>query len=113
LEPEVAKQLANGDIDPVDLEPMVDINPGFNPRSLNKVPTTTVGASKKAKGKEVAGKLRPSGGLHDFFGMYFLLLIWIPAYMWHRSERRHTCPNQDHINYDQATTTNHSWESER
>ncbi|RXW15314.1 hypothetical protein EST38_g10540 [Candolleomyces aberdarensis] len=70
LEPEIAKQLANGDLDPVDLEPMVDINPGFRPQPINQIPMTTVDVSKKGKGKEVAGKSRPSGGLHDFFGVY-------------------------------------------
>ncbi|KAJ2925261.1 hypothetical protein H1R20_g11856, partial [Candolleomyces eurysporus] len=68
LEPEIAKQLANGDLDPVDLEPIVDINPTYRPQPINQIPMTTVDVSKKGKGKEVAGRSRPSGGLHDFFG---------------------------------------------
>ncbi|KAF6764089.1 exodeoxyribonuclease 1 [Ephemerocybe angulata] len=66
LEPSLAKQLACGDVDPVHLLPMVDINPGFKPQGF-RAPGAR--ADVKGKGKEVdLPKPKAKGGLHNFFG---------------------------------------------
>ncbi|KAJ7778085.1 exodeoxyribonuclease 1 [Mycena metata] len=62
LEAAVAKILAEGDLDPVTLLPMTDINPRYVPRVLRALPFVVNGASAKAKGK---GK---ASGILNFFG---------------------------------------------
>ena len=63
LEPELAMKLALGDVDPISLLPMEDINPGYVPRAL-KVPPLNLGCTDKGKTKKSA-----SEGLLDFFSM--------------------------------------------
>ncbi|KAJ7031997.1 hypothetical protein C8F04DRAFT_1108860 [Mycena alexandri] len=63
LEPMVAKMLAEGDLDPVTLLPMTDINPRYIPRVLKALPfVVNTRASAKDKGK---GK---ASGILNFFG---------------------------------------------
>ncbi|KIK68479.1 hypothetical protein GYMLUDRAFT_35906 [Collybiopsis luxurians FD-317 M1] len=65
LEPALAKKLATGEVDPVTLEGMEDINPNFHPHSriLRDLPN---GSNFKGKSKE---KIKPiNGGILSFFG---------------------------------------------
>jgi exonuclease-1 len=66
----VAKKVASGDVDPVTLLPMEDINSSFVPRVPLK--TNILNYSNQDKGKEKAkmpGKSGSEGILH-FFGAY-------------------------------------------
>ncbi|THH19536.1 hypothetical protein EW146_g1654, partial [Bondarzewia mesenterica] len=53
LEPSLAKGIAQGDVDPITLSPMEDINPSYIPRTVKPLPlmTTDLNRSAKAKGK--------------------------------------------------------------
>lgn len=68
IEPVLAKQLARGEVDPVDLLPMPDICPNFRPKGLKQVPMVATNVGKKGKGREVATKPKPTGGILSFFG---------------------------------------------
>ncbi|KAJ7196579.1 exodeoxyribonuclease 1 [Mycena pura] len=58
LEPEVAKKLAEGDVDPVTLLPMTDICPRYVPRVLKAIPLVNgIGGSTRGKGKGKAVSL--------------------------------------------------------
>lgn len=67
LEPAIAKMLAEGDLDPVTLLPMVDINPRYVPRVLKPLPFVVNGVTRPDKGK---GK--KAGNIMNFFGQSFL-----------------------------------------
>ncbi|KAF5389542.1 hypothetical protein D9757_004079 [Collybiopsis confluens] len=72
LEPGLAKKLAMGDLDPMTLGPIEDINPNFrpSPRILRELPN---GLSPKNKGKS-KGKKPATGGILNFFGAYNFIL---------------------------------------
>ncbi|KAF7351375.1 Exodeoxyribonuclease 1 [Mycena sanguinolenta] len=63
LEPTVAKMLGEGDLDPVTLLPMIDINPRYVPRVLKPLPFVVNGVKDQAKDK---GKGKAS--ILNFFG---------------------------------------------
>lgn len=69
LEPSLAKKLANGDLDPITLLPIVDINPGFVPRVSKSPPlhfdNLNRPSTDKGKGKTKADQ--PTVGLLHFF----------------------------------------------
>ncbi|KAJ3868928.1 exodeoxyribonuclease 1 [Lentinula novae-zelandiae] len=66
LDATLAKKLATGDVDPITLEPMIDINPGFRPSRLIRDFDKGPGAPRLTKDKE---KNKPrSGGILNFFG---------------------------------------------
>lgn len=75
LEPDIAKAIAIGDLDPITLLPMRDINPGYQPRSrvLKDVPLSTVeresnvpSSSKRVTERAIT---KPgTGTILDFFG---------------------------------------------
>ncbi|KAJ7800391.1 exodeoxyribonuclease 1 [Mycena olivaceomarginata] len=62
LEPAVAKMLGEGDLDPVTLLPMTDINPRYVPRVLKPLPFVANGVQGAAKGKGKAPNIL------NFFG---------------------------------------------
>ncbi|CAK5274848.1 unnamed protein product [Mycena citricolor] len=63
LDPRVAKQLAEGDLDPVTLLPMIDINPRYKPRVLNPIPFVINGDPRSVSAK---GKQKMNGGLLNY-----------------------------------------------
>ena len=70
MDPVLAKQIALGDIDPVTLLPMEDINPCFVPLPLKSLPLSANSARQSPKNK---GKVRASsgtGGILRFFGWF-------------------------------------------
>lgn len=70
MDPSIAKKVASGEVDPVTLLPMEDINSTFVPRVPLK--SNILNCSKQGKGKETArppGKSVSEGILH-FFGAY-------------------------------------------
>ena len=69
LDASVAKAIAVGDIDPVTLFPMKDINPGFVPRTLKAL------ASNRHKGKGKAKGSPVKDGILSFFGAFRTLWI--------------------------------------
>ncbi|KAJ6582898.1 exodeoxyribonuclease 1 [Mycena vulgaris] len=64
LDPAVAKMLGEGDLDPVTLLPMIDINPRYVPRVLKALPFVPNGVNRPGKDK---GKSKAVGIL-SFFG---------------------------------------------
>ncbi|KAJ8462326.1 hypothetical protein ONZ45_g17974 [Pleurotus djamor] len=74
IEPSLAKQIAEGDADPITHLPMEDINPGYIPRVLKRIDLNRDRKGKaKAKQPETPIIKKPppspkSGGLFDFFG---------------------------------------------
>jgi exonuclease-1 len=68
LEDGIAKRLASGDVDPISLLPMDDINPSYIPRMLK---TAAVNPLEKASTK---GKSRPMSSILDFFGNFLVVL---------------------------------------
>ncbi|KAJ3969077.1 exodeoxyribonuclease 1 [Lentinula raphanica] len=69
LERTLAKRLALGDIDPVTLEPMVDINPGYNPSSrVLRNLDNGVSPSRKSQGKSKSGSKSRNESILNFFG---------------------------------------------
>jgi exonuclease-1 len=69
LDPEIAKKLAEGDIDPVSLSPMEDINPSFMPRPKSSVTGSKDGARRdKGKGKATSTPKKEAMGILSFFG---------------------------------------------
>ena len=69
LDPSTAKKLAEGDIDPVTLSPMEDINPSFIPRGKGSAPTSNDRFRDKCKSKVADAANR--GGILSFFGLSF------------------------------------------
>ena len=69
LDPSTAKKLAEGDIDPVTLSPMEDINPSFIPRGKGSVPVS----NDRYRGDKGKSKVDAPdrGGILSFFGLYF------------------------------------------
>ncbi|KAJ4490138.1 exodeoxyribonuclease 1 [Lentinula aciculospora] len=70
LDATLAKKVASGDVDPISLKPMVDINPGFRPpsrvlRDLDNGYSLSAGGAPKGKGKESKPR---TGGILSFFG---------------------------------------------
>jgi exonuclease-1 len=70
LEPAVAKLLGEGDLDPVTLLPMVDINPRYVPRVLKTLNFVENGVNNKGKGKAPSS----GGGILSFFGVFYLFI---------------------------------------
>lgn len=73
MEPFLAKQVAEGEVCPITLLPMEDINPTFVPRALKPIPMNAPAVSKSdAKGKGKARAQLPekanSTSILDFFG---------------------------------------------
>jgi exonuclease-1 len=69
----LAKKLAQGDVDPVTLLPMIDIKPSFEPLTVKSLPfqadVVNRPSSVKEKGK---AKAEPEGGgLLNFFSNFF------------------------------------------
>ena len=64
----LAKQLARGEVDPVDLLPMSDICPNFRPKGLKQIPMVATNVGKKGKSRELAPKPKSTGGILSFFG---------------------------------------------
>ncbi|OJA20216.1 hypothetical protein AZE42_02134, partial [Rhizopogon vesiculosus] len=69
IEPALARKLAKGDVDPVTLLPMIDINPSFVPRMVKPLPfqANVVNRPSSVKGKGKAKAEPESGGLLNFF----------------------------------------------
>lgn len=69
IEPALARKLAQGDVDPVTLLPMIDINPSFVPRTVKPLPfqANNVNRPSSVKGKGKAKAEPESGGLLTFF----------------------------------------------
>ncbi|KAJ7599055.1 PIN domain-like protein, partial [Mycena floridula] len=69
IEPAIAKRIALGDVDPITLLPMQDINPGFTPHSrvLREVPVASK-TPNKGKGKVTDKSPAKDGGILNFFG---------------------------------------------
>ncbi|KAG2748878.1 PIN domain-like protein [Suillus brevipes Sb2] len=69
IEPALARKLAQGDVDPVTLLPMIDINPSFVPRTVKPLPfqVNNVNRPTSVKGKGKAKAEPESGGLLEFF----------------------------------------------
>ena len=88
IEPPLAKQLAEGDVCPITLLPMEDINPTFVPRALKPIPTNTTSSyvtnyTVKGKAKArmgVASEKPQNSSLLNFFSVYLLLLVSIMAW---------------------------------
>lgn len=81
MDPSIAKKVASGDVDPVTLLPMEDINSTFVPRVPLK--SNILNYSKEDKGKEKArtpGKSVSEGILH-FFGVYMQSHLYIRVKM--------------------------------
>lgn len=73
MEPILAKQVAEGEVCPITLLPMEDINPTFVPRALKPIAMNAPAVSKSdAKGKGKAKAQMPekasSTSILDFFG---------------------------------------------
>lgn len=68
-EPSIAKKIAEGDLCPISLDEMVDINPSFVPRAIKVLPLQdrdqNTPIADKGKGKEKAQK-----GILSFFSEY-------------------------------------------
>jgi hypothetical protein len=64
----LAKKIALGDICPTTLLPMVDINPGFNPRALKPLPFLLNGVDGKLDEKNVGKEKATSPSILNFFG---------------------------------------------
>ncbi|KAG2154183.1 PIN domain-like protein [Suillus bovinus] len=69
IEPALARKLAQGDVDPVTLLPMIDINPSFVPRTVKPLPfqANNVNRPSSVRGKGKAKAEPESGGLFTFF----------------------------------------------
>lgn len=69
LEPSLAKKLADGDLDPITLLPMADINPGFVPRVSKSLPLHFDNLNRPStdKGKGKAKADNGTVGLLRFF----------------------------------------------
>jgi len=70
LDPLTAKKLAKGDIDPVTLSPMEDINPNFIPRGKGSAPVSN-DRYRGDKGKSRVADTPNKGGILSFFGLSF------------------------------------------
>lgn len=74
MEPFLAKQVAEGEVCPITLLPMEDINPTFVPRALKPIPMNAPAVSKsdaKGKGKaraQLPEKANTTSSILDFFG---------------------------------------------
>ncbi|KAJ3905295.1 exodeoxyribonuclease 1 [Lentinula edodes] len=68
LEATLAKKLATGDLDPITLEPMIDINPGFRPSRMIRDIDKGTGAPRSIKNKGMEKSKPKSGGILNFFG---------------------------------------------
>jgi hypothetical protein len=66
MEPGLAKRLSLGDVDPVSLRPMTDINPGYVPRAVRTVTFDHGRSRPKATGLVNSG----SDGILNFFGAF-------------------------------------------
>lgn len=69
MDPALAKMIAAGDVDPVTLLPMEDINPTYTPRIPLKNVVLNSSHQTKGKGKATPGK-SASEGILQFFGKY-------------------------------------------
>ncbi|KAG0706957.1 exodeoxyribonuclease 1 [Suillus ampliporus] len=69
IEPALARKLAQGDVDPVTLLPMIDINPSFVPRTVKPLPfqANNVNRPSSVRGKGKEKVELESGGLLTFF----------------------------------------------
>jgi hypothetical protein len=76
LDPLLAKKLALGDVCPITLLPMVDVNPGYMPRALKSLPVVMNTAERKQSGAE-ADKAKNKSIL-SFFGACAILNSEIP-----------------------------------
>ncbi|KAF9010214.1 PIN domain-like protein [Cyathus striatus] len=68
LDPMLARAIAVGDVDPVTLLPMIDINPGFKPNALKPIPSLVNSSPRRGKGKGKATERSVVGGILNFFG---------------------------------------------
>ena len=68
MDPSTAKKLAEGDIDPVTLSPMEDINPSFVPRGKGSAPVSN-DRYRVDKGKSKVADTPNRGGILSFFGV--------------------------------------------
>lgn len=73
----LAKKIAQGDVDPVTLLPMNDINPRFVPRVLKPIPfiENTPTRKDKRKGTVKANDKGSAGGILSFFGGFAVVCI--------------------------------------
>lgn len=77
LEPSIAKKLAAGDIDPVTLLPMEDINISFMPRGKPLAPISEDN-NRRDKGKGKVVSTPKKGGILSFFGSFFKVSLYRP-----------------------------------
>ena len=74
LDAELAKRIARGDVCPVALEDMVDVNPGYRPRTLCSVPLNSTDPNRprtcERKGQE---KQHTTGGILNFFCKFAII----------------------------------------
>lgn len=67
IEPTLAKKVAQGDVDPISLLAMVDINPSFMPRTVKPLPLTSTDLNQSAKDKgKLPAKLKTENILNFF-----------------------------------------------
>lgn len=102
MDPALAMKLALGDIDPVTLLPMEDINPSYMPRVLKPLPFVLNEPSRKDKGKGKAREKPATGGILSFFGWSSLLAAGTPLIacfsFTYRSKPRHSSDGQAFLN---------------
>ena len=67
LEHSLAKQVAIGDVCPISLLPIVDINPAYVPRSLKPLPLLLNGGTPVTSEKSMTKRIASKNTLHDFF----------------------------------------------
>ena len=67
LEHSLAKKVAIGDICPISLLPIVDINPAYVPRSLKPLPLLLNGGTPVTSEKSMTKRVASKATLHDFF----------------------------------------------
>jgi len=67
LEHSLARQVAIGEICPISLLPIVDINPAYVPRSLKPLPLLLNGGTPVTSDKFMTKRVASKNTLHDFF----------------------------------------------
>ena len=70
LEHSLARQVAIGDVCPISLLPIVDINPAYVPRSLKPLPLLLNGGTPVTSEKSMTKQAASKATLHDFFREY-------------------------------------------
>jgi len=65
--------MAIGDICPISLLPIVDINPAYVPRTLKPLPLLLNGGTPVTSDKSIMKQAGPKTTLHDFFREYIVV----------------------------------------